>query len=187
MRQIRSFFNPLVSALYHFFFKNEHLGHYLLSYVYKIKSKHLLRLLMPWSQCERHIATILRQFAPNLILFEPLVTALYHFFLENKNLGHYPHSYVYKIKSKPCLLFLMSWSQRERHIATILRHFAPNLIIFEPLVSALYHFFLKTNTWGIISIPMSIRSNQNIVFVFLCLGHSVSDTLQPFLAELGQI
>ena len=56
-------------------------------------------------------------------------------------------------------LCVMSWSQRERRIATILRHFAPNLIIFEPLVSALYNFFSKTNTWGIISIPMSIRSN----------------------------
>ena len=142
---------------------------------------------MPESQSRRQFAPILGLFAPNLILFERLVTALYHFFLENKNLGHYPHSYVYKIKSKPCLLFLMSWSQRERYIATVLRHFAPNLIIFEPLVSALYHVFSKTNTWGIISNPISIRSNKNIFFVFLCLNHSVSDTLQPFLVDLRQI
>ena len=82
-------------------------------------------------------------------------------------------------------LCVMSWSQHERCIATILRHFAPNLIIFEPLVSALYHIFSKTNTWGIISIPISIRSNQNILFVFLCLGHSVSDALPPSFFSLS--
>ena len=64
---------------------------------------------------------------------------------------------------------------------------APNLIIFEPLVSALYHFFSKTNTWRIVPIPLSMRSNQNIFFVFLSLGHSASDTMQPFLVDLGQI
>ena len=202
---------------------------------------------MPWSQRERRITTILRHFAPNLIIFEPLVLALYNFFSKtntwgiisiylsiksNQNiffvflclghsvsdtlqpfivdlgqiwsflnrwfqlyitffkiehLGHYFHIFVYKIKSKHYLRFLMSWSQRERHIATIYSWFAPNLIIFEPLVSALYNFFSKTNTWGIISIYLSIKSNQNIFFVFLYLGHSVSNTLQPFLGNLRQI
>ena len=32
----------------------------------------------------------------------------------------------------------------------------------------------------IIFIPMSIRFHQNIFFVFVCLGHSVGDTLHPF-------
>ena len=142
---------------------------------------------MPWSQRDQHITTILGHFAPNLIIFEPLVSALYNFFFKKKLLGHYLHFYVYQIKLKHFLRFLMPWSQRERRITTILRHFAPNLIIFEPLVLALYNFFSKTNTWGIISIYLSIKSNQNIFFVFLCLGHSVSDTLQPFLVDLGQI
>ena len=53
------------------------------------------------------------------------------------------------------------------------------------LVSALYDiFFSKTNIRGIISISFSIRSNQNIFFVFICRGHILSNTLQPFYFQL---
>ena len=82
----------------------------------------------------------------------------------------------------------MSWSQCRRHIAPILGCFVQNFIIFEPFISALYHIFSKTNTWVIISIPiMAISSNQNIFFIFLGLGNSVSDTLQSFSGNLRQI
>ena len=121
------------------------------------------------------------------LIFEPLVSALYHIFLKNKHLGHYLNSNCYKYKSNRFLYFLRPWSQRERRIATIFQYFAPNLILFEPLVSALYHIFSKTNTWGIIPNPISIRSNKIIFFVFLCLVHSASDTLQKILVDLGQI
>ena len=130
-------FEPLVLALYNFFSKTNTWGIISIYLSIKIKSKHFLRFLMSWSQRERHIATIYSWFGPNLNIFEPLVSALYNFFFKKKSLGHYLHSYVYKIKLKHFLHFLMPWSQRERRIETILRHFAPNLIIFEPLVSAL--------------------------------------------------
>ena len=103
--------------------KNDNFVHHLHFNVYKIKSKPFLRFFMPWSQRDRHIATILRQFAPNLIIFEPLVSALYTLFFENKHLGHYFHSYVYKIKSKPFLHFQLPWSQHKRHITTIFSWF----------------------------------------------------------------
>ena len=51
----------------------------------RFKLKHFLRFLMPWSQRERHIATILRQLAPNQI--KTLVSALYHFFFQKQKLG----------------------------------------------------------------------------------------------------
>ena len=68
-----------------FFFRNEHLGHYLHSYIYKIKNIFFIFLCLGHSVSD--IATILGHFAPNLILFEPL-SALYHFF-KNKYLEHY--------------------------------------------------------------------------------------------------
>ena len=105
--------------------------------------------------------------------FDHFLTGWFQFyitFFKNEYLGHYLHSYVFKIKSKHFLRFLMPWSQRERRIATILRYFAPNLIIFEPLVSAYYKFFSKTNTWGIISIYLSlnqIKTNSSFSYVLV--------------------
>ena len=161
--------------------------HHLHSNVYNIYQNIFFIFLCLGHSVGDTFVPILGWFALNLIIFEPLVSALYHIFFKNQHLGHYLYSYVYKIKSKHFLRFLMPWSHRERRNATILRHFAPNLIIFEPLVSAIYNFFSKTNIWGIISISLYIRSSQNIFFVILCLGHSVSDTLTPFLVDLGQI
>ena len=73
LRKIWSFLNRWFQLHMTFFFKNEHLGHYLHFKIYKIKPKHFLLFLMPWSQHERHLAAILSWFAPNLIIFGPLV------------------------------------------------------------------------------------------------------------------
>ena len=72
----------------------------------------------------------------------------------------------------------MPWLQRERHIATILRQFAPNLIIFELLVLALYELHMKTTTLCIISIPMCIISHQKHFETFN--GCGAGDTLWLF-------
>ena len=121
------------------------------------------------------------QFAPNLINFEPLVSALYHFFLKNEQLGDNCHSFIYKIKPKHFLRFLMPCLVTAR---------AKNCNHFKAICAKFDHFWTvgfsliwtsyENETSCIISIPMSIRSNQNNFFVFLCLGHSVSDTLQTF-------
>ena len=74
----------------------------------------------------------------------------------------------------------MPWSQRERHIANILRQFTPNLIIFEPLVSALYELHMKTTTSCIISIPMCMISHQKYFETFNGYGCGAGDTLWLF-------
>ena len=110
-------------------------------------------------------------------LFKPLFSAVFHIFFFSKTNTWGIISIPLSTRPNQKIFFIYIFSCWATH-ATIFSWFRPNLIIFGLKVSALYELHMKTTTSCIISIPMSIRLNQNIFFVFLCLGHSFNDALQ---------
>ena len=138
--------------------------------MYNITLKSFWNIQWEWLWRWQHIVIFCKSFLAICTKFDYFWTVGFSFislfFFQKRTLRDNSHSFVYKIRPKHSLRFLMPWSQREWHFATIFSWIGP-----------------KMSTWGIISIPLSIRSNQNIFFVFLCM----SDTLQPCLVDLGQI
>ena len=67
----------------------------------------------------------------------------------HKTFKHHLHSKVYNIYQNIFFIFLCLGHSVGNIFVPILGRFAPNLIIFEPLLSVLYHIFSKTNTWAL--------------------------------------
>ena len=106
--------------------------------MYNITLKSFWNIQWEWLWRWQHIVIFCESFLAICAKFDHFWTVGFSFislfFFKNEHLGDNSHSFVYKIKAKHFLRFLMSWSQREWHFATIFSWIGPNLIIFGPLV-----------------------------------------------------